>query len=79
MNGLGTAEHDYAPWWPGATIGEVPAVQGETVRAAGSDVETWLTRHGLQLEAHDPLKASGTTFLHRPSPAATSTLPHPGQ
>ncbi|PTT65920.1 flavodoxin [Arthrobacter sp. HMWF013] len=47
MSGLGTTERDYAASCPGAVIGQGLAVQGEEVRDAGADVESWLRGTGL--------------------------------
>ncbi|MFJ8885863.1 flavodoxin [Streptomyces sp. NPDC102402] len=47
MSGLGTAERDYATSCPGATIAAGLSVQGEKVKDADTEVETWLRRIGL--------------------------------
>ena len=47
MSGLGTAVRDYTESCAGAFIAEGLAVQGETVKEAGDEVERWLRRAGL--------------------------------
>ena len=47
MSGLGRTVEDYTATCPGATIGEGLAIQGETVRSARPQVESWLRRVGL--------------------------------
>jgi flavodoxin len=47
MSGLGNTERDYAKSCPDAVIGQGLAVQGEEVRDAGPNIESWLLRTGL--------------------------------
>jgi flavodoxin len=49
-SGLGRAVEDYTATCPGATLGEGLAIQGETVRSARPQVESWLRRIGLLSE-----------------------------
>jgi flavodoxin len=47
MSGLGRAVDDYTATCPGTTLGQGLAVQGETVRSARPQIESWLRRIGL--------------------------------
>jgi len=47
MSGLGTTARDYRQSCRGARIAEGLAVNGEEVRDAGADIESWLQRTGL--------------------------------
>jgi len=47
MSGLGTVPRDYAASAPRATVGSGLAVQGEEVRSAAPQIESWLHQVGL--------------------------------
>lgn len=47
MSGLGRAVDEYTATCAGATIAGGLAIQGETVRTARPQVESWLRRTGI--------------------------------